>query len=100
MPTVRFFDFPEMLDELKKKKVKEVRIQTIQIKEPLNIGFVTYATARVNDEVWKYVSDSVLTMDGDKRRIKRARKTADEIDLGMTKIAEDKGFEVGRGRYE
>ena len=106
---VEFFNIEDMIVDLKKSKIKNVRLQSVSRKKTIryNNSYVPYklfeviVTARNKDESWMYNKDIGLVSEyDDKRRLNTAKKRMKNAEIEIRNILEKNKIEVGSGVYK
>ena len=110
---VEFSNIEDMLVDLKKSKIKHVRVQTLSRKTTITCGirnnksyipyklFEVIVTARNKDEIWMYNREIGLVSGyDDKRRLNTANKRMNDAELEIRNILIGKNkIEVSSGVY-
>ena len=95
---ITFYDLNELIEQLKKEKVKIVRIQyfaRINVVTIFNIDVTARAKETMRYEEQIGMSDPEST-----RRLNKMKLKAIDREQVIKKILEKKGFEVRKGVYE
>ncbi len=110
---VQFTDIESMIADLRRAKVKSIRLQATIYKKQITFenkndirfdvpykGFEVIVTARVKDECWIYSRKiDFVNASEDKRRLNTAKKHMDEAEAEMRSLLEQNKFEIGAGAY-
>lgn len=109
---VTFADIDSMMAELKRAKIKTVRLQTLQNKTTITYedenekipvphkAFTILVTARMHDEVWSFARKIALVSEyDDSRRMSTAKKHTKEAETEIRALLEKNKFMLGSGVY-
>ena len=109
---VEFFNIEDMIIDLKKLKIKQVRLQTFTRKKRIYFGsngddgvsfivFEVIVTARNHDEIWSYTSNvGSVNENDDKRRLNTAKKNLSNVANVLCNIFDNNRIEVRSGVYK
>jgi hypothetical protein len=107
---IKYYSLPELMEDMKSEGIKTAHIQSVQYRQnvPYTGGinvphtfFEIIVSARKEDSVMEYVNRTFILADGeDKRRLNKAIEKTETLEASMTKILQEKGFEIRKGRYE
>lgn len=109
---VEFCNIEDMLFDLKKSKIKQVRLQTSNRKKQIHnvwggdnnhISFIVFevtVTARNYDEIWSYTSNiGSVNENDDKRRLNTYKKKMYDVKNVLSEIFVKNKIEVSSGVY-
>ena len=97
-----FYELNELIEELKKEKIKIVRVQGFAETKALNsvISFQTFVMAKSKVDILKYEEEIGFVSTSETRRLNKMKTNAATREIDLKKILEKEGFEVRKGVYE